>query len=150
MKTARQKMIQKLISQRDIDTQEELLQLLSAAGFRATQATISRDIKELRLIKTATAGGLYKYAQAGAEDGRPNAKYANILRETVTGIESAGNIVVVRTYSGMASAAAAAIDAMRWDEIVGSLAGDDTIFIVARSPDGARVLARQMQKGTRE
>ena len=142
MKTARQKQITTLISEKDIDTQEELMQLLAAAGFKATQATISRDIKELRLVKIATPDGLYKYAPPGSTDVRPNAKYENILRETVTGAECAGNIIVVRTYAGMAMAACAAIDAMEWADVVGSLAGDDTIFIVARSPEGARELAK--------
>ncbi|MCL2212871.1 MAG: hypothetical protein FWB93_03475 [Oscillospiraceae bacterium] len=141
MKSARQKQITTLISERDIDTQEELMQLLAVAGFKATQATISRDIKELRLVKIATPDGLYKYAPPGSTDVRPNAKYENILRETVTGAKCSGNIVVVRTYSGMAMAACAAIDAMEWNEVVGSLAGDDTIFIVASSPEGARVVA---------
>ena len=129
MKNGRQKQILTIVSEHDVETQEELIVRLKASGFKATQATVSRDIKELRLIKMATENGHYKYVQSVGEDGKSSAKFDNVLRETVISVRNAGPIVVVRTYAGMAMAAAAAVDAMQINCILGTIAGDDTIFI---------------------
>lgn len=105
MKNGRQKQILTIVSEHDVETQEELIVRLKASGFKATQATVSRDIKELRLIKMATENGHYKYVQSVGEDGKSSAKFDNVLRETVISVRNAGPIVVVRTYAGMAMAA---------------------------------------------
>lgn len=129
MKNSRQKQIMAIITDHDVETQEELIARLKALGFKATQATVSRDIKELKLIKIATDGGHYKYASSVIEEGKPNAKFHTILRETVVSVKRAGNLVVVRTYNGMAMAAAAAVDSLQMNCIYGTIAGDDTIFV---------------------
>ena len=131
MKSKRQAKILEIISTTNVETQEQLLQELEEAGFRSTQATISRDIKELRLVKTTSAAGGYKYSmpETTAESGYMP-KLKTIFKECVTKVDYAQNIVVVRTLNGMANAAAAAIDAMKIDDVVGTLAGDDTIFIL--------------------
>ena len=134
MKIQRHAKILEIIHNHNIETQEELTEKLKDAGFKTTQATISRDIKELRLIKVAGENGNYKYSiNLYDDDVKTTAKYRNILSETITKADIAGNIVVLNTYSGMAQAAAAAIDAMDFNEIVGTLAGDDTIFLAFRS-----------------
>ena len=146
MKFQRQTAIVELIDKYDIETQEELSDKLREVGFNATQATISRDIKELRLIKTTSVVGGYKYAvpETTSEAGYlPKLKI--IFRECVTKIDYAQNIVVVKTLTGMANAAAAAIDAMKIDEIVGTLAGDDTIFIVLKTQEEAIELTTAVQ-----
>jgi transcriptional regulator of arginine metabolism len=129
MKNNRQKQILAIITEHDVETQEELIARLKASGFKATQATVSRDIKELKLIKIATDNGQYKYVSTMIEEGKPNAKYHTILRETVTAVKRAGSLVVVRTYDGMAMAAAAAIDSLQMNCVYGTIAGDDTIFV---------------------
>ncbi|MBQ8911463.1 MAG: arginine repressor, partial [Clostridia bacterium] len=98
MKNNRQKQILAIIGDHDVETQEDLIAQLKASGFKATQATVSRDIKELKLIKIATDNGHYKYVSTMIEEGKPNAKYHTILRETVTSVKRAGSLVVVRTY----------------------------------------------------
>lgn len=138
MKFQRQSAIVELIGKFDIKTQEELSDKLRERGYNATQATISRDIKELRLIKTTSAVGGYKYAlpETTADTGYLP-KLKTIFRECVVKVDYAQNIVVVRSLTGMANAAAAAIDAMKIDEIVGTLAGDDTIFILMKTTEEA-------------
>jgi len=144
MKNLRQKMILQLIAEFDIDTQEELISRLADAGYSVTQATISRDIKELRLTKISARDGSYKYAQTAVTEGRSNAKFINILRETTVSVALAGHLVVIKTYDGMASAAAAAIDTMKFDGLVGSLAGDDTIFLAASSVEAAESIVAKL------
>ena len=133
MKFQRQSAIVELIAKHEIKTQEELSDKLREIGYNATQATISRDIKELRLVKTTSAAGGYKYSmpETTAESGYMP-KLKTIFKECVTKVDYVQNIVVVRTLNGMANAAAAAIDAMKIDDVVGILAGDDTIFIVLK------------------
>ena len=134
MKNNRQKQILSLISEHEITTQEELIEKLRESGYNVTQATVSRDIKQLKLIKIAGENDTYKYAVSGNENVvAVNAKYTNILMETVTEIDYAGHLVVVKTFNGMAMAAGAAIDAMKWSGVLGCIAGDDTVFIAARS-----------------
>ncbi len=139
MKTKRQKKILEIISEHDIETQDELISKLKHAGYDVTQATVSRDIKELKLIKAATDDNTYKYvvSQASGDDLRALTKYRSLLRDTVTSIDHAGNLVVIKTFSGMAQGAAAALDAMAVSEVVGSIAGDDTILAVMRSESEA-------------
>lgn len=134
-----------LIKEHAVSTQEELLELLQRDGFDVTQATVSRDIKELRLIKTADASGVYRYKQL--EDGQAAApKFAGIFADSVVSVVSAVNDVVVRCYAGMANAACAAIDSMEFPEVVGTLAGDDTIFIIAKSEQAAKSLVRKLEQ----
>ncbi len=134
MKFQRQNLILKLIEEECIETQKELSDRLKAAGFDVTQATVSRDIKELRIVKILDSNGKYRYA-AAADDQTSDfsVRFRNIFRESVVSVDYAGNIVVIKTLSGVANAAAASIDNMRLPNVVGSLAGDDTILLVMRS-----------------
>ncbi len=142
MKQNRHEKILELISEYDIETQDELIRKLREFGFDATQATISRDIKKLKLIKVAGVNGQYKYAASPVGDGKASAKYQNIIKETVIHMDFAENLVVLKTYPGMAQAAAAAIDAQKMMGIVGSVAGDDTILIVMRSREMAEAFCK--------
>ncbi len=146
MKNGRQKQILTIVSEHDVETQEELIVRLKASGFKATQATVSRDIKELRLIKMATENGHYKYVQSVGEDGKSSAKFDNVLRETVISVRNAGPIVVVRTYAGMAMAAAAAVDAMQINCILGTIAGDDTIFIAVSDEVASDLIEKKIER----
>ncbi len=144
MKQNRQNAILDIISKNTIETQEQLIEKLTEAGYNVTQATVSRDIRELRLTKVSCGFGVYKYVVSNQESHVHSVKYLNILKETVTSIEHAGNLVVVKTYAGMAQAAAAALDSMGWTEIIGSIAGDDTIILVLRSADAARTFSLEL------
>ena len=146
MKYKRQSKILELISAFDIYTQDELADRLGKSGFAATQATISRDIKELKLLKIPASNGQYKYATANHEEDKADIKFFNILNETVIAINTAKNLVVVKTYSGMANAAAAAIDAINFPETIGSIAGDDTIFLAFASDENAETVAQKLGK----
>lgn len=131
MKFKRQSAIMQIISQNDIKTQEELSEKLTEMGFNTTQATISRDIKELRLIKVSSLSGGYKYsAPSQSEDAGFLPRLRTIFKECVIGIEQAQNLVVIKTITGMANAAAYAIDQLKIDNIVGTIAGDDTILVI--------------------
>lgn len=147
MKFQRQAKILDLIDRLDIETQEELTDHLCTLGYATTQATVSRDIKELRLIKTLSAEtGKYKYtvAAAGAGDSF-SSRLRNIFRECVTEIQAAQNMVVIKTLPGLGQAAAMAIDAMRADEVVGTLGGDDTVFAVMRDNESANRFCKAAQ-----
>ena len=138
MKSQRQAKIMEIISNRNIETQEQLLAALQAEGFRGTQATISRDIKELRVVKELTNMGTYRYTTATNEVGGSfSARLNTIFRECVIAIDYAQNLMVIRTLPGLASAAASAIDAMNMSPVVGSLAGDDTVMVVMRDTNAA-------------
>ena len=146
MKSQRQAKIVEIIANRDVQTQEQLLEELRDAGFRTTQATISRDIKELRIVKEMAENGGYRYAVSNAD---PVATFSGRLRtifqECVLGYDYAQNIIVVRTMPGLASAAASAIDALNWSSVVGTLAGDDTLFIVMRENNAAAALCGEIK-----
>ena len=145
MKAMRHAMILQLIDGMEIDTQEMLADQLLARGVSVTQATISRDIKELRLIKSLSATtGKYKYtsAAAGAADSFTT-RLRNIFRECVTDIDAAQNMIVIKTLPGLGQAAAMAIDAMRAEDVVGTLGGDDTVFVVMRDTESAERFSRQ-------
>lgn len=147
MKKKRHQLILDLIDQYEITTQEELLALLQKNSFDVTQATVSRDIKELRLVKTPGKNGLSKYAHSiDAKKDRSMAKFYAIFSHSVISVDAAINLVIIKCYSGTASAAAAAIDAMGLDGIVGSLAGDDTIFVACRTEEAAVLLTEQITK----
>ena len=146
MKSQRQAKIMEIISNRNVQTQEQLLDELQHAGFRSTQATISRDIKELRIVKELTSFGTYRYTAASDEVGGTfSSKLNTIFRECITSFDYAQNIVVIRTLPGLASAAASAIDAMNMSVIVGSLAGDDTVFIVMRDNNAAAAFCGEIK-----
>ena len=132
MKTKRQRKIIELITNYDIETQEELAAKLVENGFNVTQATISRDIRELNLTKIATKGGKQKYAVQSSSDIVSNSKYMRVLNDGIITMDTAGNILVVKTVSGMAMAVAAALDAMQIKEILGCIAGDDKIMCVVK------------------
>ena len=132
MKTKRQRKIIELITNYDIETQEELAAKLVENGFNVTQATISRDIRELNLTKIATKGGKQKYAVQSSSDIVSNSKYMRVLNDGIITMDTAGNILVVKTVSGMAMAVAAALDAMQIKEILGCIVGDDTIMCVVK------------------
>ena len=133
MKTNRQSKIIEIIQKNEVETQDELSALLEKDGFRVTQATVSRDIRELKLTKIPTAGGRQKYAVITDAPENLSKKYERVLREGFLSMDMAQNILVIKTVSGMASAVCAAIDAMKMREIVGSIAGDDTIMCAIRT-----------------
>ena len=146
MKTKRQAKIMEIISNKNVETQEQLLQELQNAGFRSTQATISRDIKELRIIKELTSFGTYRYTTSvGESAGTFSSKLNTIFRECITSFDYAQNMVVIRTLPGLASAAASAIDAMGMSVVVGTIAGDDTVFIVMRDNNAAASFCGEIQ-----
>lgn len=134
----RQNMIRMLIREGQISTQDELIQKLREKGYDVTQATVSRDIKELKLIKKVGPNGKSIYCLNTDTEGMGSAKYNAILSEAIVSVDFAENIVVIKTHSGMASAAAAAIDATDSEGVVGTLAGDDTIFVLCRDREQVR------------
>lgn len=146
MKYNRHAKILELIESNIIETQEELAEKLRESGIEVTQATVSRDIKELRLIKVATGNGHYKYAQINPIENGVSAKLLTIFSESFISSDYANNIVVVKTLPGMAQAAASAIDSLKWFEIVGTIAGDDTIMIVCRAEKIAEELVNKFNK----
>ena len=146
MKTQRQAKIMEIISTKDIETQEQLLQSLQEAGYNSTQATISRDIKELRIVKELTSFGTYRYTTSSKEGSHTfSARLNTIFRECITGFDYAQNMVVIRTMPGLASAAAAAIDGMNMSVVLGTLAGDDTVFIVMRDSNAAAAFCGEIR-----
>lgn len=145
MKTKRHSKIVELINSYDIETQEELAQKLEEGGFVVTQATVSRDIRDLKLSKVVTANGKQKYSLMPKQDGISE-KYVRILGEAFVSMDMAQNILVVKTVSGMAMAAAAALDSMQMSEIVGCIAGDDTIMAAIRSVDDTVVVMERIRK----
>ena len=146
MKSKRQAKIMEIISNRNVETQEQLLALLQAEGFRGTQATISRDIKELRIVKEMTNLGIYRYTASNNEVGNSfSARLNTIFRECVTGFDYAQNMVVIHTLPGLASAAGSAIDAMSMSIILGTIAGDDTVFVVMRDSNAAAAFCGEIK-----
>ena len=135
-----------IITNKNVETQEQLLAELQKEGFRGTQATISRDIKELRIVKELTSLGTYRYTTSGNEiSGTFTSRLNTIFRECVIGFDYAQNIIVVRTLPGLASAAGSAIDAMNLSTVVGSLAGDDTVMIVMRDNNAAAAFCGEIK-----
>lgn len=146
MKSQRQAKIMEIITTRNVETQEQLLALLQEEGFRGTQATISRDIKELRIVKELTSLGTYRYSASTNEVGSSfSARLNTIFRECVTSFDYAQNIIIIRTLPGLASAAASAIDSMSMNLVVGSLAGDDTVMVVMRDSNAAAAFCGEIR-----
>lgn len=146
LKSQRQAKILEIISNKNVETQEQLLAELQDAGFRGTQATISRDIKELRIVKELTSLGTYRYATSSNElSGTFSARLNTIFRECVVSFDYAQNLIVIRTLPGLANAAASAIDAMNMSTVVGSLAGDDTVMIVMRDMNAAATFCGEIR-----
>lgn len=146
MKTKRQAKIMEIISTANIETQEQLLQELQNAGFSSTQATISRDIKELRIVKELTSLGTYRYTSASREV--PNTftnRLNTIFRECVTSFDYAQNIIVIHTMPGLANAAASALDAMSRSVVLGTLAGDDTVIAIMRDNNSAAAFCGEIR-----
>ncbi len=146
MKYSRHAKILELIESNVVETQEELAEKLKDQGMDVTQATVSRDIKELRLIKVMTEGGRHRYAALSNSDGGAANKLLNIFTEAFVSSDYANNIVVVKTLPGMAQAAASAVDSMKWAEIIGTIAGDDTIMIVCRAEKIAEEMVNKFSK----
>lgn len=145
MKQSRHQKIAELIDEYEIETQEELADRLREAGFSVTQATVSRDIRQMRLYKTPAGNGRQKYALLSQEEGLTE-KYTRILREGFVSMDMAQNILVLRTVSGMAMAVAAALDAMLFPEVVGCIAGDDTIMAAVRSTEETKALMEKIRE----
>ena len=137
MKKRRQAKILEIISKYETETQEDLQKYLHEAGFEVTQATISRDIKELQLVKILSSTGKYKYAQPSHDEGPLSDRFSNIFKETVKSTAHSGNIVLLKTLSGCASAAAEALDSIGLPHVIGSVAGDNTIMFVVDDPENS-------------
>ena len=147
MKSGRQEKILEIIAAKDVDTQSQLIEELLACGVKSTQATLSRDIKELRLVKELTSAGKYRYVAASREELTDyDLRLKKIFRESVTSYAIAQNILVIKTMPGLASAACAALDGMDIEGLVGTLAGDDTAFIAMKDREAAENLEREIEK----
>ena len=145
MKSSRHAMILELIDKYSIDTQDELAARLRMQGVKVTQATVSRDIKELRLIKVLAEDGTYKYATVDKAEAGLKERFISIFAHSVMSFAATGSFIVVKTISGTANAASEAIDSLKWDEIVGTIAGDNTIFIAVRNISEVDELIRRFQ-----
>ena len=146
MKVNRHVKIVELVNKYDIETQEELADRLREEGFQITQATVSRDIRDLKLTKVATDDGRQKYVVLKATENALRDKYIRILKDGFVSMDMAMNILVIKTVSGMAMAVAAAIDEMRWNEVVGCIAGDDTIMCAVRTIEDTAVVMDKIRK----
>lgn len=146
MKYSRHAKILELIDKYEIETQEELADRLKEVGMDVTQATVSRDIKELRLIKVMTENEHYRYAPISQTEGTITNRLLTIFTESFVSCDYANNIVVVKTLPGMAQASASAVDSLKWADIVGTIAGDDTIMIVCRAEKIAEELVNKLSK----
>lgn len=146
MKNARQTAILSIIEHNEVETQEELASKLREMGIVVTQATVSRDIKELRLLKVLLPNGNYKYATADKAENGVSERFVRIFIDSVLSINYSDNIIVIRTLAASANAAGEAIDNMRWPEILGTISGDNTIFIVVRSDEDAPVVVERFRE----
>ena len=142
----RQVAILDIIEKQDIETQEDLAEALRKRGINVTQATVSRDIKELRLLKVLSAGGVYKYATADKAEHGLSDRLIRMLTDSVLSITSANNLIVVKTLSGSANVAAEALDSLHWSEVLGTLAGDNTILMIIRSNEEVPVIITRIQE----
>ncbi len=146
MKSKRQNKILDLIENNEVETQEDLVALLNEAGFKVTQATISRDIKELQLIKVQSSSGAYKYAVNKKNKSNDLDIMMRIFKDTVLSVDVAMNLVIIKTLSGSANAAAEVVDSMHYPGVVGTLAGDNTIFIATTSEQTAEEISERLLK----
>ncbi len=146
MKSKRHAKILEIINKNEIETQDELSEKLEAEGYQVTQATVSRDIRELRLTRVAMNSGKQKYVQLTETNGNMAEKYIRVLKDGFASMDMAQNILVIRTVAGMAMAVAAALDAMNFHEIVGTIAGDDTIMCAVRSVEDNENLMERLRR----
>ena len=146
MKTVRQVAILDIIEKQNIETQEELAEALRLRGIRVTQATVSRDIKELRLLKVLTPSGAYKYATADKAENGLSERFIRMLAESLLSVASSNNLIVVKTLSGSANVAAEALDSLHWPEVLGTLAGDNTILLIIRSDADVPTVQNRLQE----
>ena len=151
MKSVRHDLILDIIDKKDIETQDELAAELRARGVKVTQATVSRDIRDLQLVKVADADGRYRYMPAAASGKVTHSpsRFEMIFRESVLKVDYAGHMVLVKCFSGMANAACEVFDAKQWNNVVGTLSGDDTFFILMRTEEDAAEICRALQQYTR-
>ena len=140
VKSSRHNLILEIIDQMEIETQEELAAELKRRGVKVTQATVSRDIKELRLLKVLSEHGRYKYATVEHAEKGMSDRFIRILSESVISMEAVNNLVVVKTLTASANAACEAIDSMKWNEVLGTIAGDNTLLIIARSEEAVETM----------
>ena len=146
MKSQRQAKIIEIITTRNVETQEQLLSALQQEGFRGTQATISRDIKELRIVKELTSMGTYRYTTSTNEvAGSFTSRLNTIFKECVVSFDYAQNIIVIHTLPGLAAAAGSAVDAMNLSAVLGTLAGDDTVMVVMRDTNAAAAFCGEIK-----
>ena len=146
MKNTRQEKILELISSFEIETQEEMISRLREGGYNVTQATISRDMRELKLSKVLTARGRYKYSVDPSRNYVGNVKFNNAVVESITSVDWAGNNIVLRTYPGLAQAVASSVDSLDMAGILGCVGGDDTIIIVTRDSDVSREISEKIRE----
>lgn len=146
MKKERQSKILELIAAHPIETQEDLQQELIKAGFDVTQATVSRDIKELRVVKLLDGNGVYRYAVSGHGTSPKTLKYRDLFAHSVISVAYSMNDVVIKCHSGMAQGACAALDMMHCDNVLGTLAGDDTIFVITKTEADAKILVEKLRE----
>lgn len=146
MKTRRHAKILELIRDYDLETQDELLQHLREAGFDVTQATVSRDIKELRLVKILSGNGRYKYSTGNDSNIDMSSKFYSLFTDSAVAVDAAMNMLVIKCMNGMAQAVCASMDAMTWKDFVGTLAGEDTIFVVCRTEAAALEAQDELRK----
>lgn len=146
MKNIRQQKILELIEKYDIDTQETLINKLKELGFNVTQTTVSRDIRQLNIVKSVSSKGTYKYVVPGIRKDEGIPVLNSAITDSVIKISAAGNIVVIKTYAGMANAIAVCVDSIYHESIIGSVAGDDTILLVVADNDAASALAAELRK----
>lgn len=146
MKYTRHAKILEIIDNKEIETQEELSEELRKLGLNVTQATVSRDIKELRLIKVLSKDGKYKYATLKSQNNVLSDRLVRLFRDSILSIDHAGNMMVLKTLAGAANAAAAAIDAVNFDGVVGTIAGDDTIFVLVRDVNSIKEIEDKFRK----
>ena len=146
MKTARHAKIIEIINKYNIETQEELADKLNEAGFQVTQATVSRDIRELKLMKISENGERQRYVVFQNKEGWKSEKYIRVLRDGFVSMDMAQNILVIKTYTGMAMAVALALDELHWNEIVGCVAGDDTVMCAIRTVDDTLITMDKINK----
>ena len=144
MKSARQIAILDIIAENAIDTQEELADALRAHGFQVTQATVSRDIKELRLVKALSADGAYRYVTSDKNENSMNERLIRMFSDTVLSINSAYNQIILKTISASANIAAEAIDSLQWPEILGTIAGENTILMIVRSVEDVQTVIQRI------
>lgn len=144
LKTKRQAIILELVKNNNIETQDELMHMLRLKGFEVTQATVSRDINELRLIKTPIGDGRYKYTIGNIMENDMSERFFSLFSTSILSVVYSSNIVVIKTFSGMAQAICASMDCMEWNGVLGTIAGDDTIFVATSGESYSSSLAKEL------